>query len=369
MSREQLASRPVFSSNSAVYEQVLDAIPDLVLIKGPKSKICWANKAFRDFYGMTNAQLYDLIDAPFNEPDYTRQYVKDDATVFETRKPLNIPSEPATRHDGVVRHFQTQKSPIFNEDGEVVLTIGTSRDIEDSQHLEALLRQAEKLSAMGQLAAGVAHEINNPLSIILGFAEAIQRRIKAEDPIYEGMASIVRESIRCKDLVQHLLSFARQRVPGFKLEHPGKVLRNALALIEAQARVRNILIDLDIQQDLTEVWMDRNQIEQVLINLCANAIDAMSPGGRLSVFVHQTGPSLIIQVVDTGTGIPPEVQTRMFEPFFTTKEIGKGTGLGLSLAYDIVQKHQGQIEFKTTPGKGTTFTVRLPIKNKARPSK
>lgn len=133
--------------------------------------------------------------------------------------------------------------------------------------------------------------------------------------------------------------------------------------MEAQARIRNITVHRDIQSDLTFVWMDRNQIEQVLINLCANAIDAMPSGGNLSVFAHQAGNKLVIQVTDTGNGISSDIQSRIFKPFFTTKEVGKGTGLGLSLAYDIIQKHKDQLEFKSKVGKGTTFTIRLPVKN------
>jgi len=351
-----------------MYRQILDAIPDLVLVKGPKSHIRWANKAFREYYGMTNNQLADILDSPVNEPDYTQQYIKDDAHVFETGQVLDIPKEPVTRHDGVVRYFHTVKAPILNGDGKVVLTVGVSRDMTDREHLEKIVQQSEKLSAMGQLAAGVAHEINNPLGVILGFAQGLAHRLKPEDPFMMPVKSIEREAVRCKFLVQELLTFSRERKLGILPEDPVRVIEGALTLVEPQARTRNVVVRKEFSSNLPLFCADVNQIQQVLINLCANSMDAMPQGGTLTVSAAKKGSFIEVGVHDTGTGIPPEIRQRIFEPFFTTKEVGKGTGLGLSLAYEILKKHQGTIECQSEAGRGTTFLFRLPISGKKNPA-
>ena len=349
--------------NSA-YQQILDAIPDLVLVKGPKSRILWANKAFRDYYGMTNEQLRDLIDSPLVEPDMTQSYIRDDAKVFETGQLLDIPSEPVKRHDGVVRRFHTVKSPIKGPDGQVVMTIGISRDIEDRLHtekLKSMLAQAEKLSAVGQLAAGVAHEINNPLGVILGFAESLEKRLEPASPWRSAVDAILRESLRCKALVQNLLNFSRQKMPGRRQENPQDVLNQALVVLLAEINARQVRLVKKMAAETHLAWMDNHQIQQVIFHLCANALDAMPHGGDLTVASRFTPKTWICAISDTGKGIPKELEVKIFEPFFTTKEVGHGTGLGLSLSYQIVQRHHGELTFKSNLGQGSTFTIELPL--------
>jgi len=226
---------------------------------------------------------------------------------------------------------------------------------------EEELNQVRKLEAVGQLAAGVAHEINNPLGVILGYAEAIEQDLPASDPLRAPMKEVVRETLRCKRLVQNLLTFSREHPPGMRLENPAAVVENALSLVEHQARLKNVTVVREFAGPLPETPMDRSQMEQVVINLCTNALDAMPDGGRLTVGLSHTDRWLEIRVTDTGTGIPPEIRQKMFEPFFTTKGIGQGTGLGLSLVYESVTKHQGTIDVKSDMGKGSEFIVRLPL--------
>jgi signal transduction histidine kinase len=242
------------------------------------------------------------------------------------------------------------------------------RDVTEQKALQAQLIQAEKLSAVGQLISGVAHEINNPLGIILGFAQSIKSQMQPTDNAQMGLDFIEKEAVRCKDLVKNLLVFSRSSQSELheRIDLLSTV-EEAISLINTQSRVKNIELIKDLKPDLPPVLANKNQIQQIIINLCNNAMDAMS-GTRKGALTVRTGTAVIngaksvtIQIADNGSGIPKEIRSKIFEPFFTTKEVGKGTGLGLSLAHEIVQKHQGVIEVESELNKGSVFTVHLPI--------
>ena len=226
------------------------------------------------------------------------------------------------------------------------------------------LVQSEKMSAVGQLAAGVAHEINNPLGIILGFAQGLAKRIKADDHMGLPLRSIEREAVRCKNLVQDLLVFSRSS----KIEEEeldlNEALTGALSLIYARAKTLNVEIRREMSPDLPRIPANRNKLQQVLINLANNSIDAMPGGGTLTIATALSAgrPGHVeVRVRDTGHGVPKEIRTRIMEPFFTTKEAGKGTGLGLALVYEIIKKHNGSLELESEEGKGTEFVILLPV--------
>lgn len=244
------------------------------------------------------------------------------------------------------------------------------RTAEVQQALEKLekaknqLVQSEKMSAVGQLAGGVAHEINNPLGVILGFAQIVVRKCDPTSPIFTSLKSIEREAIRCKNLVQDLLQFSRaSRDDHFEPIDVNAAILNSLSLIEARAGTKDVVIVKDLANDLPQVRANKNQLQQVVINLANNAVDAMRDGGKLQISTRRSvgGKGKVdIVVKDNGAGIPLEIRNKIFEPFFTTKEIGKGTGLGLSLVYEIVKKHNGALDLVSDVGNGTTFTVSLP---------
>lgn len=259
-------------------------------------------------------------------------------------------------------------SVLKNKDGQLEDLIIVAKDLTERRKLEMMLVQSEKLSAIGQLAAGVAHEINNPLGIILGFAQALMLRIKPNDDISLPVRSIEREAVRCKNLVQNLLTFSRSHAAKMERFDVNEAVRATLNMIEAQARVKAVEVS-SLLEPLDLLPGDKNQIQQVIVNLCNNAIDAMPQGGKLII---QTRPSVRegaigveLEVKDNGAGIPDAIRRKIFNPFFTTKEVGKGTGLGLSLVYEIVQKHNGAIELKTEVGKGTSFIIFLPAQEHA----
>jgi two-component system NtrC family sensor kinase len=231
------------------------------------------------------------------------------------------------------------------------------------REMQAHLIQQEKLASLGKLAAGIAHEINNPLGGILIYSHLLLEDLKKEDPHYDNLTKIVKETTRCKDIVKGLLQFARPKEPEAIQIDINAELDNALSLLESQAVFQNITIKKQFSGDLLPVVADRSQLQQVFINIILNATDAMNKVGTLSLktFMDTDKKFINISINDTGHGIKKEDKSRLFEPFFTTKEAGSGTGLGLAICYSIIQKHGGIIEVESEVGKGSTFTVKLPV--------
>jgi PAS domain S-box-containing protein len=227
--------------------------------------------------------------------------------------------------------------------------------------VQAQLIQSEKMAAVGQLAGGVAHEINNPMGVILGFAQSIMKRIQEDDPLSMPLKSIEREAVRCKKLVGDLLSFSRVGKTPVELINIHQTIDETLSLIAVQVNMKNIQIIRGYSTGLPHITANKNQLQQVIMNLCTNAVDAMPAGGKITVNTRQQEGFFEIRISDTGFGMTPAIMQRIFEPFFTTKEPGKGTGLGLSLCYEIIQKHHGTIEVESESGKGTTFVIKLMI--------
>lgn len=349
------------------YRQFLDAIPDMVLVKGPKSRLLWANRAFRDFYGMTNEELKGILDAPFVDPDYTHQYVKDDDWVFSNGRPLDIPCEPVTRYDGCVHYYHTVKSPIFDKTGRVIMSLGISRDITSTRAAEMALLQASKMASLGEMAGGVAHEINNPLAIIQGRAFNLLQCLK-RDPtniakLQEFAQSIVTTTERIAKIVRGLRSFARDgdRDPT-REESLGCLISDTLEL--CRERIRNHGIELRIAPipETLKARCRATQVSQVIINLLNNSYDAVKDtrDSWISLSVTPAAKTIELRITDSGKGISPEVRLRLMEPFFTTKTAGTGSGLGLSISRRIAEEHGGRL-YLDADAPNTSFVLVLPI--------
>ncbi len=237
-----------------------------------------------------------------------------------------------------------------------------ARDQQLKEMARSRVRKSERLAMVGQLAAGVAHELNNPMQGIVSYSLLLLEDMPEGDDRRDLVNRIVRQANRCTEIVRELLDFSRQKTPHRSAFDVNMVLDECVSLVERQEMFHNIEIVRDLEPGLPEVIMDPSQIQQVFMNLIINAAEAMDGTGRL-ILRTKLGPQsqcVEISVADTGVGITPEHMGKVFVPFFTTKEAGQGVGLGLAISYKIIQEHKGQMGVESEPGKGTTFTIRLP---------
>jgi len=235
---------------------------------------------------------------------------------------------------------------------------------EELQQLQDSLIRSEKLAYLGKLAAGIAHEINNPLTSVLAISSFLLPKIAGDDSLKEDLQIIVEETKRCKKIVEELLEFSRQREPEKSLVNLNQLVEATLIVIEKQHFFHNIVIVREYMEQLPEIMADRNQIKQVFMNLILNAQEAMPDGGTLTVRSGLTADLRFVEIrfCDAGHGIHKEDIPKLFDPFFTTKHKAKGTGLGLSVSQGITTRHGGTIEVTSILGQGATFTVKLPVK-------
>lgn len=291
------------------------------------------------------------------------------AQVFETGEIQRIEHESTTAKGQVV-HWLISKIPMWiDRTGEVSHVITVGEDISERVEANRAVARAEKLAAVGRLAAGVVHEINNPLATISACAESLESRLKdgafgasadVED-FREYLALIRSEAFRCKSITTGLLDFSRTRAAEHSSLNPADVIASATRLLAHQKRATGIDFQVDLPEHLPTVSGDPGQLQQVIIALATNAVDAMPDGGVLTISADANDHQVLVRVIDTGFGIPAEHLTKIFEPFFTTKEIGRGTGLGLAVCYGILTEHGGGLDVQSAVGKGTTCTISLPV--------
>ncbi len=233
--------------------------------------------------------------------------------------------------------------------------------IKKLQEKQAQLVEAEKLASIGKLAAGIAHEINNPLTSVLTFSNLMLEQCPPDDPRYGRLKLMVKETDRARTIVRQLLNFGRESViKPVKININQPVTEIAESLV-AQEAFKNIELSLQLAEGLPEVYADPAQFGQVVLNILLNAIHAIAPPGRIGVATRLNGRNVEVVFSDTGKGIPEAHMHKIFDPFFTTKDASRGTGLGLAVSYGIIKKHGGNIAVESTVGKGTVFTVSLPV--------
>jgi signal transduction histidine kinase len=266
-------------------------------------------------------------------------------------------------------HFDRNNRKIFYaiscyplwEDGRIVGAIEISRDITKEINMQKAMMLQEKMASIGRLSAGVAHEINNPLTTILTTAMLLQEDLDCDDPLYEELKAISDETLRCRKIVKGLLDFARQNKPEKKLNDINAIVSESVMLTKKQAAFTDVTVAPKLTADIPLLRVDKGQIQQALINLIINAAEASRAGDTVEVTTHLNRIDCMaeVEVRDNGTGMSEETVARIFDPFFTLKE--DGNGLGLAITHGIIEQHGGAIEVDSVPDQGTRFIVRLPL--------
>jgi signal transduction histidine kinase len=262
-------------------------------------------------------------------------------------------------------HFQESASPLFNEKGEITGTVLVARDVTQQKRMEEQLVMTDRLASIGELSSGIAHELNNPLTSVIGFSQLLMEGDVPEN-IREDLGTVYSEAQRAAAIVKNLLTFARKHAPVKQLSQVNTVIEDVLRLRAYEQKVNNIEIENHLAPDLPEIMIDHFQMQQVFLNIMVNGEFAMLEAhhqGKLIITTEKLDGVIKITFTDDGPGISEENLKHIFDPFFTTKEVGKGTGLGLSICHGIVTEHGGKIYASSIKGQGATFVIELPLIN------
>jgi signal transduction histidine kinase/ActR/RegA family two-component response regulator len=263
--------------------------------------------------------------------------------------------------------FQLSISPWYDKNNRLIGSIHVAKDVSNEKLLRQQLIQSEKLSAIGELISGIAHELNNPLTGVMGYSQLLQLRGDLDERARDSLLKINNLALRCQKIVQNLLSFARKQKPERTLSNINDILDRTVELRNYELSVNNIKIVRDLDRNLPNTIADGHQLQQVFLNVITNAEHAMLKNhgrGCLTIrsFVDPANNNIVVEIIDDGPGIAEPNLSKIFDPFFTTKEVGKGTGLGLSLSYGIIKEHGGNIYALSRPGAGgATFVIELPV--------
>lgn len=348
------------------YRLLVESAEDLILTLDETARLKSVNSYTAHFFG-SDAEL--LVDRPLSDllsDDMARLCTKAVERVYATAR--SVREEIEIRSVDPPVWLNANFMPLRNEAGDIHAVLCIARDVTENKNLQRNLIATEKLAALGTLAAGVAHEINNPLGVILGFCDLLVRKQPPGSQAYEDLKIIERQGMHCKEIVDNLLSFARDRKVSEESTDLNQCLEEIIKVARHSIERQNVTVTLDTARRLPPVRGDSRQLQQVFLNLMNNAVAAMPDGGDLmiSTALDKGSRRAVITVADTGCGIPEGDLERIFEPFFTTKPEGQGTGLGLFVSYGIVSSFGGSIQCdcrisKTRDRGGTTFTVKLPL--------
>ena len=347
-------------------QAILDGISDIMLVLSADMRILSVNQVFFDH---------------FNEPDPVGKYCydvfRDNHTACrgcparESMRTGEVCKETAIfKVDGQNRQYDMLASPLQDISGQEGRVLLFKRDVTLEKEYQAQFYQAEKMATIGMLAAGVAHEVNNPLAGIQGFAQGLLRRLpRIQDSLDAELANdfkeytetIIQECNRCQEIVRTLLTFSRPRESAFCSLSMNALIRDTLKVLQHRIkRHQGLVLQENLEQDLPLVCGDEPHLKQVILNLLTNALDAIGKEGVITVHTNSSPTHVSLCIEDTGEGIAEDHLDKLFEPFFTTKPVGQGTGIGLSTCYTIVHNHGGEISVNSAPGQGSRFCVILP---------
>lgn len=350
-------------------QTILDGITDIVAVISPNYRIRSVNNSFFDVY-----PTRDPVDARCYEVFRDAGEPCEDCALREALESNQLCRKSAIFPiAGRNRQFEITASPLRSPDGLPTDILVVKRDVTLEKEFQAKYHHAEKMATIGLLAAGVAHEINNPLTSIQGFTEGLQRRMavlksfikdgELRKDFNEYLAIILKECRRCSDIVQSLLTFSPRQHAEYTRVSLNLLVGNVLRILHHKLKAYpENLVQLDLDTGLPEIMGLPAELEQVILNLILNALDVVDDTGTIVIRTRNgsSGRTVLLEVEDDGCGIPDEDRPKLFEPFFTTKPLGRGIGIGLSTCYHIIQNHRGEIAVESTPGRGSCFTVRLP---------
>jgi PAS domain S-box-containing protein len=361
------ADRRSLQANS-IYKTVMnDLINEDILVIAPNHQILDANDAMLKKVGLSREEIIGR-----SCYEVTHRYERpcsEESCPCPLKETLRSLKPFSTTHihldkNNKEQHVSISCYPLTGPEG-IIGAIEISKDITRDILMQRSLLQQEKLASIGRLSAGVAHEINNPLTTILTTAMLLQEDTDPNAPLYGELETIIKETMRCRSIVTALLDFARQKSPQMKRCSINVIVAETVMLTRKQSAFKDIELKIDLDQKVPPLLMDAQQITQALINLIQNAIESTESGGTISVRTELGAgkKNVRLYVTDTGAGIPSGLLEQVFEPFFTTKD--SGTGLGLAITHGIIVQHGGRIEVASQPNRGTTFTITLPIGNGA----
>lgn len=370
------AAEELLARERNMLRTLIDHWPESIYVKGRHGEYLLSNPVHaRNLQMNAPGEVEGRSPKDFFLTERATRLMLEDEKVMETGEMILAREECHNGIDGKPYWSTTTKIPLRGPDGDVIGLVCISRDTTQSKHLEAQLRQSQKMEAIGQLAGGIAHDFNNILTAILGYSELIVARAEDNSPLLRDAQEIHAGALRAAALTQQLLAFSRKQPVQAKVVNLNSTLQSLQRLL-TRLIGENIALTTKLDPDLACIKVDPGQMEQVIVNMAVNSRDAMPRGGNLvmntaNVFLDKTftsrrmdveaGHYVRLSITDNGTGMSPEVQQRIFEPFFTTKENGKGTGLGLAMSYGIVKQSAGHIDVYSEKGRGTTFNVYLPI--------
>jgi PAS domain S-box-containing protein len=349
-------------------EKAIEHTVSAIAMSDMEGKVTYVNRACMRLWGSDDKA--DLIGKPYWVILKSDEAVADIAAVMLESGAWEG-ELIAIRKDGEEIHVQVSAGLVKDDRGNPIQTISSFLDVteakraeEERKRMEQQLQLAGRLAAVGELAAGIAHELNNPLAAVQAFAQFLAERDDIDETAKGDLQTIYRESQRASRITGNLLSFARKHKPDRSLISINDVVIKSLELHDYRLKVNNIELVQDLDPDMPMTMADFHQMQQVFVNIITNAEQAMTEAhgkGRLRVATQTADETILITFTDTGPGVPEDDLKSIFDPFFTTKDVGKGTGLGLSICFGIVQEHGGQFYARSVPGEGTTFFVELPI--------
>ena len=343
------------------YRRIFEVSKDMILVTGKDGIILELNP---EGYAMLGLKRADSLNGKKFKDFFSDEKDWEHIDKILERKGFITNIEIELKHaDGARMGALVSGSFDAGQPGQEETTHFLVKDIEQRRLMEKQMTQADKLASVGQLSAGIAHEINNPLGVILGYTQLLLRNEIIETVRYKDLKTIEKHVKNCKSIVEDLLNFARSSKPEIKTTHINEAAEDVLSFILHHSKLDGIDIIRSYDEDAPPMLLDEKKIKQVLINLLMNAGHAVGKKGSISLSTKyiEHDNKVAITVADTGYGIEKNNLQRIFDPFFTTKKTGEGTGLGLSVSYGIVKSHGGEVLVESKPGKGTQFTVLLPV--------